>query len=126
MQLDDTLRTAIRKLLTTPPPKRRAKPQRAGLWSQPFHSDALGVNPDQIPEATAALRAAGVTADFDADGCAIITSDKQYREVARAAGLYNGRDGYGVPNSTGGYVLTGREQAKTRAQFRRELQRRLS
>ena len=116
------IRNASRQLLTAKPKDPIATKSRrssAGLWSRPFHSDSLGVNPEQIPEATKALRSAGVMADFDSDGRMIVTSNKQYREAAKACGLWTGRDGFGGGQTQdGGRVATGREIEKRKQEFR--------
>jgi hypothetical protein len=119
----DALFQAQREILTArPKPSANPKRQRlAGLWAKPFHSDALGVNPDQIPQAQAALRAAGVTADFDSEGRCIVTSDKQYREVAKACGMWTGRDGYAVRDGEGRPVGTGRVQGRAQQEVKRVL-----
>ena len=132
VKLDDSIRAAIHNMLTARPkpkiPTRHvlsgssSRRKTAGLWVKPFESDALGVNPDQIKEASEALRRAGVPVDFnEKTGAAIITSDKQYRAVAKAVGLFNGRDGYGVPNENGDHMPTGREPVRLREEFRRRL-----
>ena len=116
----DAMRAASRALLTAKPETPvRENVQRltAGLWARPFHSDALGVHPDQIPEATQALRSAGVMADFDKEGRLIVTSDKQYREAAKACGLWDGRDGYG------GGKQTGRDRERSKQEFRKAVMR---
>ena len=135
--LTDEMRAAIRAQLTARPsgesarsPHRRIIAREGGrhgrhrststaLW--PFKSDALGVNPDQIGEATEALRRSGVMADFDADGRLIVTSTRQYREASKAAGLFTGRDGYGTLNDAGLHEDTGRVQKERRERFRREV-----
>lgn len=118
----DLMRKASKAMLTARPAPKQTARQRLksnGLWSKPFHSDALGVNPDQIPEATKALRAAGVMADFDRDGKLIVTSDKQFRLAAKSCGLWSGRDGYGGGQTTDGQrVPTGREIENKKQEFR--------
>lgn len=117
----DAMREASRRLLSAKPapPKdhgNRKVLKSAGLWARPFHSDALGVSPDQIPEATRALRSQGIMADFDDQGRCIITSDKQYQEVAKACGLKTGRDGYD-------HVRSGRDNERAKEEFRRAVER---
>lgn len=118
---DDAIRAAVRAQLTAKPepPKDHGNRKRrttAGLWVRPFHSDALGVNPDQIPEAREALRAQGIMADFDKDGRCIVTSEKQYQQIAKACGLKTGRDGYDN-------TKTGRDLQRERDEFRRRVER---
>lgn len=117
----DALKAAIRRQLTAKPepPKDHGNKKRlttAGLWVRPFHSDALGVNPDQIPEAREALRARGITADFDEQGRCIVTSEKQYQQIAKACGLKTGRDGYDN-------VKSGRDIQRGRDELRRRIER---
>jgi hypothetical protein len=116
----DALLKATKELLTArPAPTKHSTKQRlttAGLWARPHHSDALGVNPDQIPEATKALRAQGIMADFDSEGRCIITSDKQFQQVAKACGLKTGRDGYD-------HVRSGRDNERGKEEFRRRVER---
>jgi len=114
--LTDQIRQQVKAQLTAKPtPKVRPNRQRrttAGLWAKPFYSDALGCNPDQIEETRAHLRANGVMADFDEEGRCIITSTKQIRDVAKASGLWDGRNGFGAANHDGQKILTGREQGE--------------
>ena len=123
----DLMRAFQKKVLTSPPKAKVATRQRlkgAGLWCKPFASDALGVHPDQVPEATKALRAAGVMADFDKEGRLVVTSDKQFREAAKACGLWTGRDGYGGgQNEDGSRVGTGRENERRKQEFREAVMR---
>jgi len=116
------MRAASKALLSAKPGrggKENVHRLTAGLWVKPFASEALGVHPDQIPEATRALRAAGVMADFDKEGRLVVTSDKQFREAAKACGLWDGRDGYGGGRTEEGQrVTTGREREKLKQEFR--------
>ena len=119
--LSDEMRSSIKNLISAKPKPSENKNQRrtsAGLWARPYHSDALGVSPDQIPEAIAALKSQGITADFDKEGRCIVTSEKQFRKVAKACGLWNGRDGYGIPGTP-----TGRDRERAKAEFRRAIER---
>jgi len=118
----DLMREHQRQMLTASPEPSN-KPRKClngpGLWVKPFHSEALGVNPDQIPEATEALRRAGCMADFDADGRCIVTSNTQYQQVAKACGLKTGRDGFGGGmDSDGNRIRTGREDEQGKQAFR--------
>lgn len=117
----DALKDAIRAQLSAKPaaPKDHGNRQRlttAGLWVRPFHSDALGVNPAQIKAAEAELRKHGCTAEFDKEGRCIITSEKQYQQVAKISGLKTGRDGYDN-------VKSGRDNARGQEEFRRAVER---
>ena len=124
-ELTDDIRAAIRAQLTARPerPSRENVQRRtsAGAWVKPHASEALGVHPSQIAEATAHLRANGITADFDSTGRLLVTSDRQFREAARACGMYDGRDGYEVQKAEGGYVRTGRGPVKRREELRKIL-----
>ena len=126
MVLTDEVRVQIKAQLTArPAPKVRPNKSRrtsAGLWARPFHSDALGCSPGQVEETRAHLRANGVMADFDEDGCCILTSDKQFREVARASGLYDGRDGYGAKDHDGQKIMSGKEQGEGQRRLKEMLQ----
>ena len=137
--LSDDMRSAIKALLTVPrnKPSHRSQFRRiiareggpagrhrkTSVANWPHHSEALGVNPDQIGEATEALRRAGVLADFDPQGRLVITSERQYREAARAVGMFTGRDGYGTLNDAGVREDTGRVQKDRRDRFRREVEK---
>jgi len=125
--LTDDIRAAINGQLTAAPgPSNKTRERRtsSGLWARPFASEALGVSPDQIPEATEALRKAGVTAEFDKEGRCIVSSDKQFREVAKACGMWDGRDGFGSKDpETGQRHLTGREIEQRKQEFRDAVER---
>ena len=124
-ETQDALRAAVKEQLTavpTPPIDYGNKSRRtsAGLWVRPYHSDALGVNPSQIAEATAALRERGVAVEFDPEGRCIITSDKQFRAVAKACGMWDGAQGFhGGRDEEGRRMVTGREQEKRKQEFKR-------
>lgn len=125
---EDAIRAGINNLLSAKPApskhKHRERRTSAGLWVRPFHSDALGVHPEQVEEARAALREQGVMADFDSEGRCIITSDKQYREVAKACGMWTGRDGFSAgQDEEGNRILSGRQLQEGKASFRRAVER---
>jgi hypothetical protein len=96
--------------------KHRTVRTTAGLWAKPFHSDALGINPDQREQAIEQLRKHGCTADYDDQGRLIATSQKQYDQVAKIAGLKTGRDGYD-------HIKSGRDNARGQEEFRRAVER---
>jgi len=126
MELTDEIRAQIKaQLCATPKPKKRPNRQRltAGLWARPFASDSLGCSPEQVEATRANLRAHGVMADFDEEGRCIITSDKQYREVAKASGLWDGRDGYQVKDYNGHNVVTGKQGVNARRELRAQLEK---
>ena len=129
MKLTNDIRKAVKSLLTSKPePERRevhrhiigrGRMHRKNIWCTPFKSDALGVNPEQIDEAEEAMRARGVPTEYDRrTGAAIVTGPAHYRKLAKASGLYNGRDGYGVPNSDGTYAGTGREAHRQKEELK--------
>lgn len=91
------------------------------LWNRPFHSDALGVEINQIGEARETLRKAGVPTEYDSEGCAIITSERHYQAVCKALGMKTGRDGFAVKDDSGVTVLTGREPVKARERAKRAI-----
>lgn len=124
-ELTDEMRAAIHLQLTAKPKprQRRARRGTAGLWVKPFASDALGVNPRQIPEARAHLRAHGITAEFDSVGRCIVTGEKQYRDVAKATGMWDGRDGWNPKKNDGMPIETGRTPVVERRRFERALER---
>ncbi|TXH51864.1 MAG: hypothetical protein E6Q97_17440 [Desulfurellales bacterium] len=126
--LTDSIRKAIHSHLTAKPmPEKRvrtrhiigtASKKRRERLRWPFHSDALGVNPEQCEQAEAAARANGVPVEFDREtGAAIITGPDQYQKLAKASGMKTGRDGYEIPG-----VATGRQEAKNREARRRLIQ----
>lgn len=130
MKLDNELRAAIRGQLTALPKRgRKSRDRRCDAWrtGMGVRSDALGVGIDQIPRAREELKRQGVNCDFDQrTGAAIVTSSHHYRQVARASGLFCGRDGFGIPNPIGGYVGTGRGQEIGKAEFRKKVREELA
>lgn len=90
---------------------------------RPHYSESLGVSPDQVDEYRAHLKKCGITAEVMKDGTVKIESEKQFREVAKAGGLWNGRDGYGATDGEGNKIHTGREAARGRQQFREMLRK---
>lgn len=63
----------------------------------PQYSDAAGVHPTQIKEASAEMARAGVPTQFDSDGRAIFHSRLHRKNALRAMGLYDRNAGYGDP-----------------------------
>ena len=122
MKLTDEMRASIRAQLVAPP-KRRANPdvQARDYKYKTYASDALGVAPDQIAEATAHLRAHGCMADYNSEGQLIVTSDKQFREAAKAGGMWDGRDGYAVRDNEGRPIYTGMDQVRAKEEWKRRL-----
>jgi len=78
--------------------------RRAGF---PFYSMSLSVAPEDVPLTQELLRAHGLSAEFDADGCPKIESAVQHRKIAQALGLFSGRDGYGHQSVSGRHENSG-------------------
>jgi hypothetical protein len=92
----DGKRVSKKKFLAAFPDKALAEApggHRAGCW--PIESMAVGVHPDQIPEAVAHSRSRGVPLEFTADGKAILTDRGHRREVLRTLGMHDNNGGYG-------------------------------
>jgi hypothetical protein len=79
---------------------------KSACW--PMRSDALGVHPDQIPEAIAEAAKSGVRVNFDGEGRAILESPKHRKEYAESMGFFDRQGGYGDPQR-GGYKKYERE-----------------
>ena len=95
----------------------------------PFFSMSLSVAPEDVPLTRELLRAHGVSAEFNADGCPKVESAVHHRRIAQALGLFSGRDGYGHQSVSGRHensgARRGRELAEGRARvgrLRRELE----
>lgn len=58
-------------------------------------SDALGVHPDQVPEAMEHARRHGVPTDFAEDGRAVIRSRAHQKALCKVLGFHNKDGGYG-------------------------------
>lgn len=110
---------AARRTICGVKPTRGHKCAWQGKGQKTYASDALGVHPSQIKEATENLRRHGVMADFAPDGRCIITSPKQFKEVAKASGLFNGREGYLVTLDSGAMVATGRKREAAKERFKK-------
>ena len=116
-------KTTTRQVIGKPS---RGRSKTGNVYATGYHSDALGVSPGQIPEATAALRAHGVMNDFDPKtGACIITSPNDHRKVARATGLNTGRDGFDVKDSEGRSDLTGKRKVMARREAKADLMKRI-
>lgn len=127
--LTDEVRAAIKQQLTTPPapPKRRGtiiasdrktRQSMTGGTGGKFWSESLGVPPEQIAEAKEDLRMHGINAEFNEDGCIRIESTKQHRDIAKAIGMWSGRDGYEAQGLSGRRPR--QEFERGREQVRRE------
>lgn len=69
-----------------------------GTWPQ--HSDAMGVNPEQVKEAMEAAAAMGVPTEFDPrSGCAIFTDRNHRKRYCEAMGVRDRNGGYSDPQS---------------------------
>jgi hypothetical protein len=127
MKLTDDIRQMIKAHLTTCPKASTHENvyvlRSAGAWVKPHPSDALGVDPADVPKAMAHLRSNGVAADFDSEGRCLVTSDKQFREIAKASGMWDGRDGFCVRDHEGKQILSGRQQVEARTALRRAIER---
>lgn len=65
-----------------------------GIPHYPITPDACGVHPDQIKEAEAHSRAAGVPTHFTSEGQPIIENNTHYRKYLRSIGMYHREAGY--------------------------------
>lgn len=108
--------------------QRRPREVRRGAGF-PFYSMSLSVAPEDVPLTRELLRAQGVFAEFDENGCPKIESSAQHRKIAQALGLFSGRDGYGHQSVSGRHensgARRGRELVEGRARvdrLRRELE----
>jgi|GEM_PF-5857783 len=62
------------------------------IW--PFYSESLGVMlPEQIPEAVADLKRAGLGGDFDSEGRLKVDSPRHYHRLCKHMGLDRQRHG---------------------------------
>jgi hypothetical protein len=120
MELTDAVRAELHRQLTTPPAKPAASTAREYRFRE-YTSDALGVHPSQRKEATEHLRAHGCTASYNSDGQLVVGSERQFLEVAKISGMWDGRDGYGVRREDGSVIRTGREQARAQAAARERI-----
>ena len=120
--LTDDIRKAIHDQLTAVP-ARRSNVDARDYKFKPYYSASLGVSAQQIPEAEAHLRANGIPAEFNADGEVLVTSSRQFREIAKACGIYDGRDGYQPRNYEGKQLLSGRAAEDRKREVLRRLAR---
>ena len=63
----------------------------------PMLSDAMGVHPDQIPEAREHAARHGIPTDFAPDGRAILRSCDHRKRYGELIGMYDRNGGYGDP-----------------------------
>ena len=125
MELTDAIRRRIKQQLTAHPRRRSKANARSYRFNngRPYHSEALGVHPNQTAAASEHLRQHGVAVDFDRSGRAIIESEKQWQDVGRASNMFNGREGWRMRDSDGNKVYTGREAEKEKAEYFRQVVR---
>ncbi len=71
---------------------RSAGRTKAGKW--PMWSDALGVNPDQVPSEIERLGKHNIPAEFDSEGRMKINGPRHQTEVCRNLGMVNKDGGY--------------------------------
>jgi hypothetical protein len=64
-------------------------PSSQGLETWPLHSEALGVNPNQIEKFTEDAKKKGVPVTFDTIGRPIFESRRQMKAYCKAYGFYN-------------------------------------
>lgn len=121
--MTDDIRSAIRHQATAAPSNTTNRPVNRYRFNRGrvHKSDALGVNPDQVDEYREHLKKHGIAADVFPDGRVGIESEKQWKEIAKAGGLWNGRDGFSAYDNKGRRIMTGREQGKGREALRRQL-----
>lgn len=63
----------------------------------PMESDAMGVHPDQVAEATAHMASVGVPTEFTKTGAAVLTSKGHRKAHAEARGFFDRNGGYSDP-----------------------------
>jgi len=69
-------------------------PQTAKASCWPMESDALGVHPGQIPEASRRFREMGVPTRFAPNGAAILENRRHRAQLIRARGFHDRDGGY--------------------------------
>lgn len=123
--LTDEIRQTLKKMSSAAPKQRERSNVHHYRYNKgrPHYSESLGVGTDQVDEYRAHLHNHGIAAEVMNDGTVKIESEKQFREVAKAGGLWNGRDGYGATDGEGNKIHTGREAARGRQEFKEMLQK---
>jgi hypothetical protein len=66
-----------------------------GCWSTPSVSFAMGVSPEDIPEAITRMRSHGISVDFTKEGHAIVRDRAHRRALCKAMGMRDTDAGYG-------------------------------
>lgn len=89
----------------------------------PFFSMSLSVATEDIPAAQELLRSHGVFAEFDENGCPKIESGNQHRKIAKAMGLFSGRDGYGHQSVSGRHENSGARRGRELSEGRSKVDR---
>ncbi len=87
----------------------------------PYYSSAMAVDPSEVEAVNGMLRSQGVFAEFDAEGRPRVDSARQHRTLAKAMGLYNGRDGFGHQDEQGKHQSSGRRAGEERAAGRAKI-----
>lgn len=123
MEMTDEIRAAIHKQLTAKPAHQSEYKAREYRYME-HYSDALAVDPEDVAEATANARAHGCMVDYcQKTGRPKITSADQYRQLCKATGRWNGRDGFAMYDTDGNPIRTGREAYEARKELRQKLER---
>lgn len=65
----------------------------------PIHSEAMGVNVEDIPKAQEVLRRAGVNTQYDGAGRPILESPSHRKKHCEALGFYDRNGSYGDPQA---------------------------
>lgn len=68
----------------------------------PYWSDALGVHPEQIPEARREFEKHGIQAEFNGEGQVKVEDRSHRARMIRACGMYDRSAGYGDPAPVNG------------------------
>lgn len=63
----------------------------------PMMSEACAVDPDQIPEATATMKALGVPTEFSREGCPIFRDRSHRKKFLESQGMFDKDGGYSDP-----------------------------
>ena len=89
----------------------------------PYYSNAMAVDPSEVESVNGMLRSQGVFAEFDAEGRPRVDSAKQHRTLAKAMGLYTGRDGFGHQDEVGKPQNSGRRAHEERTAGRAKMRK---
>lgn len=102
---------------TTRPPTTTRQSSGRGGYKHP--SEAMGVDPWQVEEHRAFLKASGCgDVEHTPDGRPIATSDRQFQAIAKAKKLKTGRDGYDqMQTGRDGQIALEKHKAEIQAQL---------